>query len=566
MTMKPELQNQLYAKYPAIFRDKDLPMSQTCMCWGIETGDGYYGVLDHLCYALSNMFSTGFYVGDEFVSVEPPQVVADQVKEKYGCYDKETEVLTREGWKYFQQVTFDDEIATLTSDNELIYQRPTDIISYSYVGSMYRLVARGVDLLVTPNHNLYVAKGNSFGRFPEGNTRKHPFNFLTPDKLFRHPKRFLKTAIWKGSELETFMVPALSWGHKIHPNGKIKKQLPYSRQYKKFERSYKTDTFLELLGIIISEGCIGKKTPQIAIAACNDGTVKADEEQRNWEKIISGNGYPINKTHEDNSAICYQIYDTRLAHWLRKEVGCGASNKRVPSFIKELTPRQIIIFLKALYQGDGHKTKTSHTLTTTSLALSNDVQELLLKAGFSFRHDVLPPKSGQINGKRIEGKHPVHTINWLKLPDFNIETKTTRGKQYVEEWQPYNGSVYCLTVPNHTLFVRRNGKGVWCGNSLRFYYHLEFPDSFREQVKMYPDAKEIANRYSEYIDGIVHMAESMSERTCEETGLPGQLHVTGNRHGWYKTLNREFAKTDPFCVSRNYVPVADLPKEPDEVQ
>ena len=97
--------------------------------------------------------------------------------------------------------------------------------------------------------------------------------------------------------------------------------------------------------------------------------------------------------------------------------------------------------------------------------------------------------------------------------------------------------------------------------TLRVYNHLEFPDSFREQAKMYPDAKEIADRYSEYVDGIVHMAESMSERTCEETGLPGEMHVTGNRHGWYKTLNREFAKIDPFCVSRGYVPVADLPKE-----
>lgn len=101
--------------------------------------------------------------------------------------------------------------------------------------------------------------------------------------------------------------------------------------------------------------------------------------------------------------------------------------------------------------------------------------------------------------------------------------------------------------------------------SLRFYYHIEFPELFREQAKMYPDAKEIADRYSEYVDGVVHMAESMSERICEETGLPGEMHVTGNRCGWYKTLNREFAKTDPFCVSRNFVPVADLPKEPDEV-
>ena len=25
--------------------------------------------------------------------------------------------------------------------------------------------------------------------------------------------------------------------------------------------------------------------------------------------------------------------------------------------------------------------------------------------------------------------------------------------------------VYCVTVPNHIIYVRRNGKAVWCGNS-----------------------------------------------------------------------------------------------------
>lgn len=35
----------------------------------------------------------------------------DQGRE--GCYDKETEVLTKSGWKYFADATVDDEIMTL---------------------------------------------------------------------------------------------------------------------------------------------------------------------------------------------------------------------------------------------------------------------------------------------------------------------------------------------------------------------------------------------------------------------------------------------------------------------
>jgi len=47
--MKLELQKQLFDKYPLIFQDKDKSMQETCMCWGIECNDGWYWLLDRLC-------------------------------------------------------------------------------------------------------------------------------------------------------------------------------------------------------------------------------------------------------------------------------------------------------------------------------------------------------------------------------------------------------------------------------------------------------------------------------------------------------------------------------------
>ena len=47
--MKKELDEALCAKYPLIFRDRHAPMTQTAMCWGICTGDGWYTILDVLC-------------------------------------------------------------------------------------------------------------------------------------------------------------------------------------------------------------------------------------------------------------------------------------------------------------------------------------------------------------------------------------------------------------------------------------------------------------------------------------------------------------------------------------
>ena len=53
--MKKELQKKLYKNYPKIFRQKDLDKTQTAMCWGISCGDGWYNILDTLCFHLQNL-------------------------------------------------------------------------------------------------------------------------------------------------------------------------------------------------------------------------------------------------------------------------------------------------------------------------------------------------------------------------------------------------------------------------------------------------------------------------------------------------------------------------------
>ena len=50
--MKKEFEDKLFEKYPKIFRQKDLPKTATCMCWGIATGDGWYDLIDTLCHKI----------------------------------------------------------------------------------------------------------------------------------------------------------------------------------------------------------------------------------------------------------------------------------------------------------------------------------------------------------------------------------------------------------------------------------------------------------------------------------------------------------------------------------
>ena len=72
--MNKKLEQELFDKYPKIFIEKDLPMSETCMCWGIDCGNGWFNLLDLLCSSLQ--WDTD--------KNDREQVVATQVKEKFG--------------------------------------------------------------------------------------------------------------------------------------------------------------------------------------------------------------------------------------------------------------------------------------------------------------------------------------------------------------------------------------------------------------------------------------------------------------------------------------------------
>jgi hypothetical protein len=103
---------------------------------------------------------------------------------------------------------------------------------------------------------------------------------------------------------------------------------------------------------------------------------------------------------------------------------------------------------------------------------------------------------------------------------------------------------------------------------LRFYYHLEYTDAIKELLasKKNPNLKTVMERYENYFDGVIHMAEVLCERTCEDTGKKGEMHVSGGSpYGWYKTLNVEHAQANEFLKSRNYVPISSLKEKDSQV-
>jgi len=55
--MREELDSALCAKYPLLFKDRNAPMTQTCMCWGFCCGDGWYDLIDTLCSLLYSEYN-----------------------------------------------------------------------------------------------------------------------------------------------------------------------------------------------------------------------------------------------------------------------------------------------------------------------------------------------------------------------------------------------------------------------------------------------------------------------------------------------------------------------------
>ena len=83
--MNKENTKKLLQKYPKIFRQHKLPMSETCMCFLFCCGDGWFIIIDELCSIIEN------YMENESLRLEYDknykpceQIEAVQVKEKFG--------------------------------------------------------------------------------------------------------------------------------------------------------------------------------------------------------------------------------------------------------------------------------------------------------------------------------------------------------------------------------------------------------------------------------------------------------------------------------------------------
>jgi len=366
------------------------------------------------------------------------------------CYDEKTEILTDNGWKKISEANYSDKICTLNaSNNQIEFQKPKKVFKYKYRGKMYRLKTKRVDLLITPNHKLLIS-GCDF--------RKPPRFFLKEAEfLFGKSKRFKKDGIWTAKNIEYFTLPSVDIKHGSRY---------YSGFRNKKEKRFPIKQWLKFFGFWIAEGWTnnGKDGDYNVCLANNNKNLLLEMKQ-----ILESFSYNVYQDKKTSNVI--RVRDYQLFNYLR-QFGKSA-DKFIPKEIKSLPKELIEILFKYYIKGDGHiygRTGRGLSATTISVRLRDDLQEIALKLGMSAYYKLhnkkgTPFRGGLYKNRIYKQNEDSWVIYFIRKNIHTVLPSLIKKWGYIEKWINFDDFVYCVSVPNKVIYIRRNGIPVWCGNS-----------------------------------------------------------------------------------------------------
>jgi len=358
---------------------------------------------------------------------------------KIACYSKDTEVLTEDGWKLIKDIVDKGEavkVATLNPITKQVeYCYPSNYIKQHRNETLFHQKNDYVDLLVTNDHSLYIKyPKNDYKLIPAQQANK--ICYYKRDFPYENTKK-----VFEYHMIEKYV--------NISYEGKYK----VTREIE--EKHIKINDWLKFLGIFLAEGYTGQGKHNKSIVGVSQSKKANPKKYLRIKKLLDRLPYSYNML---NDKMGFAIYDMQL--WEHLSVFGKCRDKHIPrEFLKYLTKRQCNILLKWLIMGDGHKRGyNSYSYATVSKQLANDVSELALKAGFTSKVSYQNSSTKDIYTISISKKYKECIVNSKK--DYRAQIK-------------YNDYVYCLEVPNHIMYVRRNGKSIWCGNCYMFILWLK---------------------------------------------------------------------------------------------
>lgn len=368
------------------------------------------------------------------------------------CYDEETEILTLEGWKLIKDIKEDEIVATLNDTTKKVeFHKIEEKIVENYNGDMFFIKSDSVDLAITENHNMYYKKYDV--RKDKEKTYLTPIKDINVNRI-----KLTKEFEYEGTN-------NLSNIYKIK-GYTYKKKVNNGRYCDMHTGDLELDrkTFYKFLAWYLSDGSTyyNEKENRYIITITQTNCKKNIENntREDIQSIIKELGFTPFITNKD-----IRFNSLTLGHFLKQL--STASNKYIPlNIYDEFNKEYAQIFLNEYFRGDGHIDKNGcGKFYTCSEILANQLQQLCFLAGWSAmiytRNEELVGKEIQICGKTVKCNYIGYVVN----VSFNTRNKYPHiSLKKHKTIKHYEGKVYCVNVSNHIIFVRRNGKAVWCGN------------------------------------------------------------------------------------------------------
>ena len=344
------------------------------------------------------------------------------------CLSEDTEILTNNGWKGIDNYNLENDFALVFNSlkESLHYEKPTIIMKNEQEPEMVHFIAKGIDILVTPDHNMIAKSSN---------------NIFTG---------------WRYIKANHFLNHYASWF------------IPVSGQFDGRDIGL-SDSDAFILGVIIGDGtfCKRKKGSVYGIRIC--------QSEDNIEPIISAlDKSNISYSIHKNTKIKFDepVFDRRSYKWIKSRKKCVSiyiGVKECGKFIKymeadksikreylDMDKQTFVSLLKGLVFADG--SEKHQKFFNNNENIINQVQELMVKHGYksSVNSD---KKRGYINKK---GEFVVN----LAL-SYKKAIRATLGEFSNIKSIVYNKRSWCIQVPSGTIVTRRNGKIAIVGNSHR---------------------------------------------------------------------------------------------------
>lgn len=415
------------------------------------------------------------------------------------CLDDQTEILTNDGFKLFKDLDRTEEVATLNPENnKLEYHVPEEYTVAPYQGNLHVVEKHQVNYAVTPNHWMYVAKrkGQDFKK------STMQFEKIQSETLASARTRFFmkKDAIWEGVEDDQFAFSK--------DGASVEEQIEIPM-----------DDWLKVFGFWLAEG------------------YTTSNPNGHWQVGFVQKKYP--QMLEDIAAILEKAglnplwyrnkTELKFCHkglWTHLHTYCGvdAKTKKIPWPLLELTSRQIRILLDSYLMGDGSAemgpgcVKPRLRAYTASPVLADQLVEIALKIGWSANLVNRGKRNGKIGDRVLTAKSDGLVVSFLRNDGRYNYLQPLVSPDEIKE-VPYDGMVYCVTVKNHLIYVRRKGVCQWVGNTHQS--DLEILD---------PVIPAILKKYPHVMWGM-YTGMDLAQDFCNRNNIdPDRVHFEAPRH------------------------------------